>query len=561
MIYKPLYSIKLYANNSNDYTIILPRYISEVGLSMESVFEKDTEQMTGLAEPSTFILTIFKPKQGEFPFLENFLKETSDWRMSRVEVMYTNDGNAGNLKLAAAGLLFVRSETRTTVEFGVRGFLDLLSITLVETPLFRNRKAATKIPTAVSVANLKAQDPTLKEGSSVGLINTLLWLIGGRPNNYKTLYTSQNAYVAGQYPKFYFDCQPSTINPEWAWFSYENLKEDVKQLCKASGGLLSQDSDGVLRYKNIFGSKQVWNGLTLTDSMVSKITINERGTEPYSKIVTTYTPRYLAGSQEIYKTVLNEYLNHNESVERQIDFAKPVYKMVNKTISGQLTDTIVGSNFKFVKDTINAVDIFGTKQVMSVKLSPHNTLYIPKYVASGTIGNFTVEKDTAVISSQTTTLTVSNTLNAGSTVFVGEVSLYGRTLEAGSQETFIRKLNQMPSISGFKELRVPENPYVQAESQAVRLVDTTKYLLESPRTQIIADSVPYVSGVVLGQTIKVNLPLYSISGEYQISSISFSSNMQKANITLLSLSGIYGEDEIFVIGESYSSANQRKLSI
>ena len=559
MIYKPIYSLKIYTNNY-DYFVVTPRYISEITLPMAMQFEMAAEQMTGVAEITNIGITLLKPATGQFTELEDFLKESAPWRMTLVEIFYTNDGVAGNLKLASAGLIFTRTEDRTKVSFVMRGFLDLFNINLVETPLFRGRKVATPIPTAINVANLKAQDPTIKEGSSVGIINTLLWLIGGRPYNYKSLYTSQNAYVAGQYPKFFFDCQASVINPEWAWFNYENLTEDIKQLCKASGGLLSQDLDGVIRYKNVFGSKKPWNGLTITDSLATKFTQSERGSEPYSKVIITYTPRYLAGSQEIYKTVLNEYLNIGESVERQLDFTRPVYKMVNKTISGQLTDTIVGSNFKFVKDTINAVDIFGTKQVMSVKLSPHNILYIPKYVASGTIGNFTIEKDTAVISSQTTTLTVSNTLNP-STVFVGEVSLYGRTLEAGSQETFIRKLNQFPTISGFRELRLPDNPYVQSESQAVRLVDTAKYLLENPRIQITAENVPFVSGIALGETVKVNSPLYSLSGEYQITSIAFSNNIQKASITLLSLSGIYGENEIFLIGETYSSTNQRKLSI
>lgn len=559
MIYKPIYSLKIYTNNY-DYFVVTPRYISEILLPMAMQFEMATEQMTGVAETTNIGITLLKPATGQFTELENFLKESAPWRMTLVEIFYTNDGVVGNLKLASTGLIFTRTEDRTKVSFVMRGFLDLFNINLVETPLFRGRKVATPIPSTVSVDNLKAQDPTIKEGSSVGLINTLLWLIGGRPYKYKSLYTSQNAYVAGQYPKFFFDCQASVINPEWAWFNYENLTDDIKQLCKASGGLLTQDLDGVIRYKNVFGSKKSWNGLTITDSLATKFTQSERGSEPYSKVIITYTPRYLAGSQEIYKTVLNEYLNIGESVERQLDFTRPVYKMVNKTISGQLTDTIVGSNFKFVKDTINAIDIFGTKQVMSVKLSPHNILYIPKYVASGTLGNFTVEKDTAVISSQTTTLTVSNTLNP-STIFVGEVSLYGRTLEAGSQETFIRKLNQLPTISGFRELRLPDNPYVQSESQAVRLVDTAKYLLENPRIQITADNVPFVSGIALGETVKVYSPLYALSGEYQISSIAFSNNIQKANITLLSLSGIYGEDELFVIGQTYSSTNQRKLSI
>jgi hypothetical protein len=238
-----------------------------------------------------------------------------------------------------------------------------------------------------------------------------------------------------------------------------------------------------------------------------------------------------------------------------------VYKLVNKTTSGQLTDTIVGDNFKFVKDKMNVVNTFGTKQVISAKLSPHNTLYIPKYVASGAIGNFTIERDTAVISSQTTTLTLKNTLNTTSTVFVGEVSLFGRSLEAASTETYINQLTQLPSISGYKELRLSDNPYVQSESQAVRLVDTAKYLLENPRTQIVAENVPYVSGIALGETVKVYSILYSLSGEYQITNMSFSNNLKQVTVTLLSLSGIYGENELFVIGTNYSNSDQRRLSI
>ena len=560
-MYKPLYSLKIYNNANTSFTVISPRYISKIDLANTSEFEKAVEQMTGLAEPTAFKITLFKPNPGEFTFLENFLKITSDWRMTRVDLYYTNDGIADNLKVISSGLIFVRSEDRITVDFTIRGYLDLLAITLIETPLFRGRKIATRIPVNCTVANLKKQNPTIREGSSVGVINTILWLLGGRPYYYKQLYDTQDSYVAGEYPKFYYDCQASVINPEWVWFSYENLKEDLKQLCKASGGLLSQDLDGIVRFKNMFGIKQIWNGLTITDSMFAKLSLNELGTEPYSKIITTYTPRYLSNAQEVYKTVINEYLNDNEQVSRQIDFSKPVYKLVNKTISGQLTDTIVGSNYKFVKDLMNVVDVFGTKQIIGAKLSPHNTLYIPKYVASGAAGNFNIEQDKAVISSQTTTLTLKNTVATGKTVFVGEVSLFGRALEAGSQETYIKQLNQYPTISGYKELRLSDNPYIQSEAQAVRLIDTAYYLLKTPRVEITVENMPYVSGVALGQTVKLYSNLYSLSGEYQITNISFNNNARLATTTLLSLSGIYGEDELFVVGQSYSDTDERRLSI
>lgn len=560
MIYKPLYTIRIYTENYN-YFIVSPRYIKEINLPLTTQFEVSVEQMTGVAQITNVGIQILKPATGSSPDLENFLNSKESWRMKLAEVFYTHDGNPDNLKLVANGLLFIRNEDRTSVTFTMRSFLDLLNITLIETPLLRGRKVATKIPTTSTVANLKAQDPTRKEGSSVGIVNTILWLAGGRPYNYKDLYTSQNAYVAGQYPKFFYDVQASVINPEWVWFNYENLLDDLRQLCKSSGGLLTHDLDGVVRYKNIFGSKKTWNGLTITDSIASKFTLSEKGSEPYSKVIITYTPRYLSGNQEVYKSVINEYLNYGQTVERKINFNKPVYKLVNKTTSGQLTDTIVGEDFKYIKDKMNVVDTFGTKQVIKAKLSPHKTLYIPKYVASGAIGNFNIEKDVAVINSQTTTITLQHTSNNITTVFVGEVSLFGRSLEAASTETYINELNQYPSISGYKELRLPDNPYVQGESQAVRLVDTAKYLLENPRTQITAENIPFVSGIALGETVKIYSSLYSISGEFQITNISFANNLRQATLTLLSLSGIYGENELFVIGETYNQTDQRRLSI
>jgi hypothetical protein len=110
-------------------------------------------------------------------------------------------------------------------------------------------------------------------------------------------------------------------------------------------------------------------------------------------------------------------------------------------------------------------------------------------------------------------------------------------------------------------LRLPDNPYVQAEAQAVRLIDTAYYLLKNPRTEITVDNMPYVSGIVLGQTVKLYSTLYSISGEFQITKISFNNDLKTVSPTLLSLSGIYAEDEMFTIGQTYTGADQRRLSI
>lgn len=561
MIYKPIYSFKLYKNSDNTPIVVLPRYVANVSFGDTNEFQKQTELMTGVADPNGAIIEIIKPKVGQDAALTEFLGRSFDWRMTRLDIFVSNDGNVNNLKMIYSGLLFVRKETDTKVTFTTRNFIDLLNITLIETPLLRNRKTATRVPDTVSVNNLKKQDPTLKEGSAVGIVNALLWLAGGRPYKYKSLYTTQDAYVAGQYPKFYFDCESSIINPEWLWFNYENLLEDLRNLCKATGGLITQDNDGVVRYKNVYSMRETWNNITLTDSNYSSLDLSESGTEPYAKIIITFTPRYLSNSQEVYTAVLGEYLTPGQSLTRQIEFSKPTFRIMNKSTSGQLTDTIVGGILTNVKEKISAVDIFGTRRKVNVRIANYDKMYIPKYVATSTPGTYTVAQDLKVVPSQSATFHLSHNVEVGAgTLYIGEVSIYGRSLEAASQETYIKQINQFPTISGYKELRLPDNPYVQSESQAKRIIEMAGYLMVNPRLQVSAKDVPIVSGIQLGKTIRITSTVYSIDDYFSITGIEYGNNLAKADLTLLSLSGLYTLDNLFIVGTTYTDNPSKRLS-
>lgn len=561
MIYKPVYSFKIYKNADATPIVVLPKYVASVNFSQSTQFQKQAEFMTGLSEVSGAVLEIIKPAAGKDADLTAFLDKSFDWRMSRIEVYTSNGGNLAEVTLRYAGLLFVRKESNNTVTFTSRNFLDLLNITLIETPLFRSRKTATRVPDTVTVDNLKKQDPTIKEGSSVGIINTLLWLAGGRPYKYKSLYTTQNAYVLGQHPKFYFDCENSVINPEWVWFNYENLTGDLAQLCKASGGLLTQDNDGVVRYKSLYSMREAWNNVTLTDSKYQSIDIGESSTEPYAKIVTTFTPRYLSNSQEVYSAAMGEYLSTGQSFTRQIEFSKPTYKIMNRSISGQLSDSIVGTTLKYIKDKITAVDTFGTRRQVKIKISNYDTLYIPKYVATDVAGTFTITKDEAVVASQSAMLTISHTAEpAAGTIYIGEVFIYGRPLEAASQETYIKRINQYPSIAGYKELRLPDNPYIQAEAHAKRIVDVASYLMANPREQLSVKGVAVVSGIELGRTIRLTSSVYSLDDYYSVTAINYINDMAAADLTLLSMSGLYSLNDLFIVGSTYSDTDSKRLS-
>jgi hypothetical protein len=561
------YSVRITRNDGTTTLTVLPKYIVRVNSTTATSFADATEFHTGVADPLVSQIVFTKVNQAVNPGLYAFLQREADWRTNKIEVFYSVNNGASFMRLYE-GLLFVRSEELNTVTFTVRGYLDLLNITLVETPVLRNRKTATYIPSApVGASNatlvslLQKQNPTIAAGSRVGIINALLWLLGGRPFKYKKLFDDQHSSVAGTYPKFYYDCQSSIINPEWVWFNYENLREDLNMLCKASGGNLRQRTDGLVEYVNIYNFNKSTPDITLTDSTFESLALSEMGTEPYSRIVTQFTPRYLAGSQKVYNMVFDEYLGNGQLVTRRVDFDKPVWKLVNKTVSGQLTDTIVSSGLKNVKDNITAVDLFGTRRVVNARIKPHETLYIPKYVSAGTPGNFISVRDQGVVSSQSTSLVIrNNLLSDASSLYIGEVSLFGRALEAANAEVYIEEINQFTTIEGFKELRIQDNPYIQNNGTARRFSAITKYLMENPRQKLAIQGVPTASGVSLGTIVRVVSTYYNLDDNYEVTGISFNETLNQMNLNVISTSGLYTDLDLFIVGNQYTSPDLKYLA-
>lgn len=564
MIKKSRQYLKITYNDGVTSLVIPPRYIASIEGSFAAEFNPTAELITGIAPPSTAQVRILKPT--DFPQLTTVLSRSFDWRMMKIELFYS-DTNGQNFFKVNEGLIFVRQETNIDVTFTIRGYLDLFNITLVESPLFRNRRVATTIPAGTTDADkatkLTAQNPYVIDGANVGVLNALLWAIGGRPYKYKSLYDNQYVSVSGEYPKFYFDLNASVMNPEWVWFNYENLLEDIGALCKAAGGILKQDGDGVIRFENVLNFRKQFSGITLTDSDYSTLAIDELGTEPYSRIVGTYTPRYLSGAQVVYSENLRENLEYNAGFTRQINFEKPVWKLLNTTISGQLSDTVVSSSYRVVNDSeqLESLDFVGRTRPVSFKVLPHTTFCVTKYVASGVAGNFTLVKDENVVSSQATTLDVLNDQVADfSSLYIGKINLYGRALESGPQQRYILPIRQFATISGFKELTLPDNPYVQSSLHIQRLVNISKYLMENNRMRIGLGDVPFTSGIALGTIVRVNSALNNVDEYFKVTQITHTDAFSRMDLEVISVSGLYMEDDLFIVGNSYVNTDVKVLS-
>jgi hypothetical protein len=564
MNYKTHQYIKITTGNSS--FVIPPRLIEKIDPTQSVTFQSNTELLTGVANPSNTSFTILKPKSGQDTEISNFLERNYQWRLKKVEIFSSFDAGS-SYKKVFEGLLFERTESRNSVSFVARGYIDLLNINLIETPLFRNRKVSTYIPNGSTDAQkfelLKEQNPTIVEGSTVGIINSILWLLGGRPYKYYSLFQPTSTYYStlNYTPLFYYDCESSVINPEWVWFNYENLIGDLSLLCKASGGLLRQNDDGIIEYVNIFNLKKQVTSIVLTDKDFSDLTFGSYNYEPYKELVITFNPRFLSASQEVFSTIFDEYLSFNDEVERRVEFEKPVWKLVNKTISGQLTDTLVSTTYKTVEDNFTAVDLFGTNRQVSAKIQPHNTYYITKYVSTGTPGNFTLAKDTGVSSSQSTTVSVKNNIIVDqSSLYIATVKLFGRALDSAPEDNCILPITSSGVSSGFRQLNLGNNPYVQSKVQGFRFLDIAAYLMQNDRPSITLNQVPFNKNIKLGDIVRVVSTFADVDDYFKVYSYTVSTSLATADYELISVSGLYDESDLFVVGQTYSGSNEKILS-
>jgi hypothetical protein len=147
-----------------------------------------------------------------------------------------------------------------------------------------------------------------------------------------------------------------------------------------------------------------------------------------------------------------------------------------------------------------------------------------------------------------------------STLYIGEVKLFGRSIEASKQQRYIKTLTQASTISGFKELSIPDNPYVQSSSHMRRIVNITEYLMKNPRTNISVADVPFVSGLTLGTVLEVDSTFNNVQGSFKVTDIEYSSDLSRVNLSLLSVSGLYLQNSFFIVGQIYSGSDTKILS-
>lgn len=196
----------------------------------------------------------------------------------------------------------------------------------VRSHLFRRRH----IFTTTSLSSV--EDPA-SGVYAAGLGNYILWTCGGRP------YAQ-----AGTYPSatFYYACTEALIGPEYTWTPGDSPWTVLLRLCRAAGGQLYQDGDGVIRYVDPITLATGTPAFTFTDEVLTAAQRAAQGKAGYGDIsdrrdggttatgvVVTFVSRIVQGEQEVYADTTPRLIAGSSSIAVTCDTSVPIWSVAS----------------------------------------------------------------------------------------------------------------------------------------------------------------------------------------------------------------------------------------
>lgn len=500
---------------------------------------------------------------------------TYQWRLAHIAIDYTL--NNMTYFPAFRGVITSRSEEMNIVTFQCQGYLVLLDYYKNYTPLWVNKPAASFIPllpvnTLEWASTVNSQDPTRVEGMNIGVINTVFWLMGGRPHKHKQYFQS-----ISHVPRFYFDCDHSPIYPKFTWLNQENITDDFTSLASAAGGQITQTTDGVVRFINPHSFAAAPKNVTITDSMFASLTIEEESAVTFNKVVLTFSPRYLGANQVVLDDPIGKYLPYGEEFRHEIEFPQPVDRLTNNTyFASGVSFGASGGYFgldQYInsRDFITAVDYTGETASVDLKIPVLTNIFYPRYRFTWNTNNNTatwsVVNDRRKTPGQYMELLV-RSRDQQRPLYLAKVTLYGIPVLTGEPQTLKRDIDldfsQLTTLgivpSGLREISMKDNPYVQTKDHAQRLIDVVRYLHKRPRPAINIADLVYNTQIQVGDIVTLNSQAYSLQGLYKVTSMSIKKTGALMDITVVDVTDIKTRSEFFVIGQSYNNSDSRYLS-
>jgi len=193
------------------------------------------------------------------------------------------------------------------VTYDLTGIDAYLNNVKIYTSVYRRKMIALS-------TGLVSDDPSVV---TTGLLNELFWRAGGRPYG--------QGFVESATVKFFYQCTNSLQTPEYSWISGENMLDEAYVLVRAAGGQLYQDDNGVLNYVQpllLAAGSQVF---TITDSMFGTYAKQIASELSVGTIKSTYTPRELGPTQEVYADTNQFPIQASAFKDFQLETQLPVY--------------------------------------------------------------------------------------------------------------------------------------------------------------------------------------------------------------------------------------------
>jgi len=415
-----------------------------------------------------------------------------------VRVSFGYDGSA---KIAGgAGIITSRARDRgsRSLTFRVEGWQAAIKRQPVYSPLF-NRRPAFTATTALSV-----EDPT--SGSYVaGVGNYILWTCGGRP-------LEQPATHSGG--SFVYSCRTALITSPWTWAAGADSWEELLRLTRSTGGQLYQAPDGVITYRTPLDfAEPVGAPFTFTPDVYLNMTEDRPLNELVRIVECSFVQRTLLPWQEVYKDDTARVISATGATLPPITIVPqwPLYR-------------------------------HGPVEVTAV--DPYGGIVTP---------GVTVSDDKA----QRIILNITNPLTRP--IVITRIRVQGEPVAAGEEE-LVEYDTGIGSLLTTK-LTVESNVFIQERDHALRLGQMIGDFYGLPRPVRVLSGCPFDPRRTLGEYVLLTDSAWGLSAApHRITSIRHSETGAVADYTVVDVAGLPKRSDMFILGESYSAGDVRKLS-
>lgn len=372
-----------------------------------------------------------------------------------------------------------------------------------------------KRPIATKTSASSIEDPA--SGTyTAGLINWIMWMAGGRPNE-----------QAGSYPTadFYYSCDQALAAPDWSWVAGEDGYEEARRLARATGGQIYQAADGVVTYRsplNLVGSvaytfADTIGNATDTLGVYGDIREEESGGQVAGTIVVQYTPRQARPMQLVIDDTTPRLIEPGATETIKLE---PKWPLKSLQLTGGQLDT----------KAITATWFDGAP------------------VPQGASGY----SHTVTVAAQQVTLTITNN-STTRPMSIWHLLLNGEPIVAGEVGTVTVGTGQ-PTVT------LEDNIYVQSTAHANLLANMALAFYGTARRVRSLTGVPYDTRRTLGETVGLTSAGLGLTSTPHIIIRRRDEAGEAAEYAMVDATGLPVADDFYLVGTTSYTGQTKALS-